>query len=285
MEPVMKGIRFDQVACQLVGEASRRSVLTLIAGGSLAWLGLGDAAARKRKKKHKKKKKCGKAGGKPVKGKCCTGSILVDSVCERCDVCPSGCAFNAVQLAIDAAEDGDTIVICPGTFAGDLLIEKDLRLVGAGAAATILQGTGTASVVLVEANTVDLANLHITGGISMYGGGIENAGSTLTLTNVLVSENAAEFSGGGIFNNDVLNLINSEVRGNQATYGGGIYNLSGSGNTVTADSASRMTGNTASNTGGGIYNDNGTVLLASSANVSGNSPNNCAGSTVLDCID
>jgi hypothetical protein len=282
--------RFNQLVRKMVGGGSRRGLLRLgaslpLAGSLAAWLGSDDADAKKKRKyKHKKKKTCGKAGSKPIKGKCCAGSILLDSACQRCDVCGSGCAFSGVQPAIDAAEDGDTVVICPGTFVGDLSIEKDLRLLGAGAAATVLRGTGTDTVVRVQTNTVDLENLQITGGNGGVGGGIENGRSTLTLRNVLVSENSAESKGGGIFNNDVLNLIDSEVRGNEAENGGGIYNLSGSGNTVTCNGASRVTGNTASNTGGGIYNENATILLASSANVSDNDPNNCAGTTVLNCI-
>jgi hypothetical protein len=280
----MNGIRFDQVACQLVGAASRRKLLGLIAGTSLTWLGLDAADAKKRKKKHKKKEKCGKNGGKPVKSKCCTKTVNVDGTCRTCDVCPSGCAFSAVQPAIDAADNGDIIVICPGTFAGDLLIEKDLRLVGAGAGSTVLRGTGTDSVVLVDANTVELENLHVTNGNSMYGGGIQNAGSTLTLRNALVSENTAANSGGGIFNNDALLLIASEVRGNEAADGGGIFN-NGAGTAMAADSASRVTGNSARNAGGGICNFDAPVILASCAIVSGNTPNNCAGDPVANCIN
>jgi hypothetical protein len=46
---------------------------------------------------------------------------------------------------------------------------------------------------------------------------------------------------------------------------------------------SRVTGNTASGTGGGIYHNGATVSLANTANVSGNTPNNCAGTAVANC--
>jgi hypothetical protein len=49
---------------------------------------------------------------------------------------------------------------------------------------------------------------------------------------------------------------------------------------VTLDAASRVTGNEADltdpNSGGGIFNV-GTLTLSSSANVTGNSPDNCGG--------
>jgi nitrous oxidase accessory protein NosD len=286
----MEATQFDRHMRQMVGDGSRRGLLRLsaslpLAGSLSAWLGHSDVVGKKRhKKKHKKKKRCGKAGSRPIKGKCCTKTILVEGTCHTCDVCASGCAFDAVQPAIDAADEGDTIVICPGTFSGDVTIDRDLTIVGGGADATVLQGTGTASVVQVSANTVELENLHVTGGASMYGSGIENAGSTLTLRNALVSENKAGFFGGGIFNNDVLLLIASEVRGNEAATGGGIYN-NGAGTTLTLDADSRIMGNTARNAdgGGGLYNYNGTVTLASNAIISGNTPNNCAGTAVANC--
>src|SRR5262245_56069949 len=43
-----------------------------------------------------------------------------------------GC-LATVQAAVDAAQDGDTIRIEPGTFQGGITIPKSVRLVGAGA--------------------------------------------------------------------------------------------------------------------------------------------------------
>lgn len=52
-----------------------------------------------------------------------------------------GC-FSTVQAAVDAAQDGDTIRIRPGTFAGGITIGKSVQLVGAAAHATIIEGGG-----------------------------------------------------------------------------------------------------------------------------------------------
>jgi hypothetical protein len=52
-----------------------------------------------------------------------------------------GC-YATIQAAVDAAEDGDTIEVGPGTFAGGVAITKNLHLVGAGAGATTIEGGG-----------------------------------------------------------------------------------------------------------------------------------------------
>src|SRR5689334_12728157 len=53
----------------------------------------------------------------------------------------AGC-YGSVQAAVDAAHDGDTIGIGAGTFQGGITIDKSIRLVGAGTAATTIQGGG-----------------------------------------------------------------------------------------------------------------------------------------------
>ncbi|GMU20278.1 MAG: hypothetical protein AMXMBFR13_03750 [Phycisphaerae bacterium] len=59
----------------------------------------------------------------------------------------SGAAFTTIQAAIAAASAGDTIMICPGTYVetGQLLIDKDLTIQGAGADSTIVQSTTNTS--------------------------------------------------------------------------------------------------------------------------------------------
>jgi hypothetical protein len=311
---------FAVMTRDLTSVPSRRDILRGIAG---AGLGLGSArvpdvaeARKKHKRKKKRKKKCGKAGGKPVKGTCCKKSIRVDDRCRRCDVCASGCAFSSVQDAIEAASAGDTIALCPGTYRENLWIDgvlgiaTPLRLIGAGdgARGTIVQGPRDVSVVQIAASVVSLEHLRITGGDRLGGGGIVNYDATvelisctisgnngqigdgggiwnqtgtLTLRNSTVSDNEAG-AGGGVYNSGTLIVIASTIHGNEASHGGGIFNH-GNTFTVTVDAASQITGNTATTDGGGIYNNFGTVILASSEIVSGNSPNNCVGRAVPNC--
>jgi hypothetical protein len=295
---VMNERRLDRIARQLISGGTRRGLLRLSASLPLAsslglWLGRGDAVAtKKHNRRHKKKhrKKCGKAGAKPVKGKCCTGTVSVDRVCQTCDVCASGCAFSSVQAAIDAAALGATIAVCPGVYREDLKINGLLTVVGAGdgddeSVDTIVQGTGQKAVVTIASGTVAIAHLRITGGVGIpddliYGGGIYNLGTT-ELIGCTVSENTAYY-GGGIYNEfeSALTLTACTVRQNTAGIdGGGIFNQS----TVTADAASRVTANAAGAFGGGIYSYGGTVTLASNEIVTANNPDNCAGDAVPNC--
>jgi hypothetical protein len=50
--------------------------------------------------------------------------------------------FDTIQAAVAASHDGDTITVGPGTYAGGIVIETSISLVGAGAHATVIRGGG-----------------------------------------------------------------------------------------------------------------------------------------------
>jgi fibronectin-binding autotransporter adhesin len=80
-----------------------------------------------------------------------------------------GC-YTTIQAAVNAAQDGDTITIGPGTFAGGVTITKSVDLQGAGSAATIIRGGN--SVLTIGAfgassePTVSITGVTITGGVA-----------------------------------------------------------------------------------------------------------------------
>jgi len=68
-------------------------------------------------------------------------------------VCPEGppaCQFSKIQEAINAATEGATILVRSGTYSEHLIISKSLRLVGAGAERTILQGLTEEFVISIQ---------------------------------------------------------------------------------------------------------------------------------------
>jgi hypothetical protein len=88
---------------------------------------------------------------------------------ELCVGTGVGC-YAAIQAAIDAAVDGDVIIVGPGTFAGGITIDKSITLVGSGADSTVIEGGGP--VVTVGEHfgrsppTVSIAAVTISGGMT-----------------------------------------------------------------------------------------------------------------------
>ena len=142
-------------------------------------------------------------------------SLLPASGAALCVGSGSGC-YATIQAALDAAHDGDTIRVGRGTFAGGITITKSVRIVGAGARATIIKGGG--SVVTIgefgadAEPTVTITGVTITGGyatsspesvpfvgedgVIALGGGVEippnadfSGGADVTITNSLINGN------------------------------------------------------------------------------------------------
>lgn len=190
-------------------------------------------------------------------------------------VCPSGCDFSSIQVAVDAANNGDIIRIGEGIYTETVLIDKDLTLAGAGAGVTIIDGDGPVVEVRSGANA-RITGMTITGGYSSEAGGILNAG-TLLLDKSIVTGNITISICGGINNQGTMTLRMSQVTDNyiDASFGsaGGVCNFGTmeihqsllSGNSATAAGGilnsgqleiknSSLTGNSAAR-GGGIFND------------------------------
>jgi hypothetical protein len=127
----------------------------------------------------------------------------------------AGC-YTTLQAAVDAAHDGDTILIGPGTFAGGVTIDKSVKLVGAGSGRTTISGGGPVLTVgtfgAANEPTVTIDRVKITGGVSRSspvstpfsghegvfaaGGGVEippaadfAVGAAVTITNTVVTGN------------------------------------------------------------------------------------------------
>jgi hypothetical protein len=143
----------------------------------------------------------------------------------------------------------------------------------------LINDTGT---VLLRNSTRVLNNPG--GGIrNVFSGGTESA--TLTVRSSTISGNGSTDRGGGIYNgaagfgqvarNVTVNLISSTVTNNTAVTGGGVYNQ---GTLSLQSSAIRM--NTATGgpgSGGGVFNEGGTVSIDANSTVSDNVPDDCVG--------
>jgi predicted outer membrane repeat protein len=186
-------------------------------------------------------------------------------------------ACSTIGHAIALSASGDSITIAAATYTENLFITTNLKLNGAGATKTIIDGGAINRVISIEntAAVVTLNKLTVRNGIAAGGGGILNWGM-LTVTSSTISGNFAGSSysatGAGIYNSGTLTINNSTLSGNSGgsnfMYGGGIYS---SGTVVINNST--LSGNSASGStgggGGGIYIGSGTATI-SNCTFSGN---------------
>ncbi len=179
---------------------------------------------------------------------------------------------GSLRQVIANSAAGDSIVFgVTGTITlagSELVVDKDLTLIGPGAAALGINGAGASRIFNIQSNAaVLIAGLTITNGLGENGGGIYNVG-TLTLDSVILSGNrtatgtngvyvppyyphsgGAGGSGGGIWNGGTCLANRCSFSGN-STGGGGF----GSGGKEEAG------GGGTGGSGGGIYNA-GTMAL------------------------
>lgn len=74
---------------------------------------------------------------------------------------PAAGETSALQARIDAARSGDTVVVGPGAYEGDLVLDRPLRLVGQGRPRLV--GSGSGSVVRIRAPDVTIEGFDVDG--------------------------------------------------------------------------------------------------------------------------
>jgi TIR domain len=170
---------------------------------------------------------------------------------------------------------------------GDIVIDKDLTLIGPNAQPVILSNNGKGGdKVHIEAGvSATFKNLSFQDSHVSATAFIENDEGDLTLDHCFVIGNTSDSDGGGIANlHGTLTLTDSEVSDNEAQgNGGGIYSWDGP-LTLTG---SRVQGNSAGNDGGGIYElirrlSLDTSVVSANKTTSSDSTSNGGGVSVLD---
>jgi len=141
---------------------------------------------------------------------------------------------GSLRYAVNDAPSGSTITFdtgLHGTIAltsGDLNLAKNLTIRGSGAGVlSISRGKSGYTVHVVKGTTAAVYGLTFKGSKKSTAfintAFISNEG-TLTLNNSTVSDNTAQYDGGGIYDNSgTLTLNNSTVSDNTAQGGGGIF--------------------------------------------------------------
>jgi parallel beta-helix repeat protein len=142
--------------------------------------------------------------------------------------------YPTIQLAINAANSGDTIYVRAGTYYEHLTIDKALTLQGEDKDTTVIDAQGTNDVIYVSADWVNISNFKITGsGPSQPPGGILDAGIEFDYTEFssIINCNVSKNTFGIILHKSNNNTINKNTCTDNEKYGIHLYSAS-SYNTV-----------------------------------------------------
>jgi fibronectin-binding autotransporter adhesin len=144
---------------------------------------------------------------------------------------------GSIQACINAASDGDTILIAAGRYTESLTLSKPVSLTGINRDTTIIHAVAGQRVLTVTGTTIN--NSVVISGLTFTGGYADQ--------------------GGGIYADVSLTVMSSRFISNSTIYGGGLYII---GSAALSDV--NFEDNTCRNTsgqGGGINARNGTLSL------------------------
>ena len=196
-----------------------------------------------------------------------------------------------IQAGIDAAVDGDFVLVAPGTYAESIdFLGKAIMLRSVeGAAATIIDGNHAGSVVTFAGGegletVIDDFTIRngsgtyykaVPGGWLYYGGGVFCSGASPMIANCTISYNSAD-KGGGIGCIDQANptIADCTISSNEASYTGGGINADNFSTLSVKDST--ISNNAGGSFGGGVYTY-GFYSTITSCAITGNSADNGGG--------
>jgi hypothetical protein len=174
-------------------------------------------------------------------------------------------AFKWIQKGIDAASDGDTVLVAEGAYAenidfkGKNIVLSSTDPLDFGVVTnTIIDGGKSDSVVAflgTENSTCVLSGFKIANGQATLGGGIRGGGlkaTQATIENNVITDNEATF-GGGLYGCRGI-VRNNRIISNSAQSGGGLAFCSG-----TIHDNIIMSNTAQDGDGGGLWNCAGTI--------------------------
>ncbi|MDP2897092.1 MAG: right-handed parallel beta-helix repeat-containing protein [bacterium] len=171
-------------------------------------------------------------------------------------------AFHTIQEGLDAADDGDTVLVSPGTyvenieFSGeDVILRSSDPDAPSVVESTVIDGGMSGSVVGfvgTESESCVLTGFTIRNGSALCGGGIRGDGTQATVRNNRVLANSAEWFGGGVYGCDGR-IDGNTISDNYAFEGGGLCDCHG------LIRKNVIQGNSADELGGGLYGCSGTI--------------------------
>lgn len=161
-----------------------------------------------------------------------TGPIIVDQ---------SGNGhYNTITEALGAAQDGDEIVVMPGTYAEAITIDKDIVLRGDGSVGEVRIEHPDAELVTLQGSNATIADLTLAGGDLTRG--MEVYGGAPTVSGVVFDHTGRPFDGNpcmgtrDLCGGTSLLLMETDTRVVGSTFdGGGEITIDGGGNVAFED--------------------------------------------------
>ena len=184
-------------------------------------------------------------------------SYLVRKITPRNTTLKVPSEYSTIQKAVEYAIAGDTILIAPGTYPGDIVLDgtdgKSIQftIMGENKLTTIIDGASkpNASVFYIKNAQLGwmgptLSNLTIKNGsgtsdptqagnanAERLGGGIFTyKADNITLSDLIIENNTVSGDGGGISKsseNSSIHISSSIIRNNTANYAGAVHGLNG----------------------------------------------------------
>ncbi len=186
---------------------------------------------------------------------------------------------ETIQGAIDAAEDGDTVMVAPGEYVENINFNgKAIVVIGNpdDPSDVVIDGNEAGSVVSFVSDEDErsvLQGLTITNGAARYGAGIYCRDSdNPTLTDLIIINNHAENAGGGMFLHINSSSISNVVLSDNISdgHGGGLCLLGSADRNPILRNVTISNNHTVSG-GGGIYTGRGTALTLIDVTINDNS--------------
>src|SRR5579859_6179198 len=166
--------------------------------------------------------------------------------------------FATIQEGLGVAANGNTVSVAAGSYFERVTLKNGVRLLGAGAAVTKIDGSNQDNAAVTASNAgpgTSLEGFTITNGTGKwvggytYGGGLYVISSTVTLKNCIVIGNHASNGAGGLqVTNSSIQVENCTFRDNGGWWGGAI-SVSGS----QADIRRTIVDNNSNGYGGTVY--------------------------------
>jgi hypothetical protein len=174
--------------------------------------------------------------------------------------------YPTIQQAIDAAVNGDTIIVRPGTYVENIdynnkIITLESEL---GPEVTVIDGNQAGNVVKIG---FDLGPETVLDGFTITNSGASGSGvacaSPAVIKNNIITGNTA-LAGGGIVSWEAATIANNKIVGNSSYYGAGLH-FKGEPTII----GNIIADNTADGIGGGMYCLDASPVIAGNI-ISGN---------------